>query len=266
MNAWLLVGIGINLSMVLMAVVWVVCRKLNNAGFVDVAWSYGFSVVAVVYALAGQGDPLRKGIIAVMVLVWSLRLGTHLLFRVSRHHPKEDARYQALREAFPKRTWLMFFGFFLLQGLLIGVLSTPFAIACANAAPDLSVWEIAGVLLWLTGLGGESLADAQLQRFRGNPQNGGKVCTDGLWRYSRHPNYFFEWIIWIAFFVFALGSPGGWIAVICPLIMLHFLCNVTGIPPAEEQSLKSRGDAYRDYQRTTSAFFPRPPKSPPATA
>lgn len=261
MNAWVLIGIGVNVSMALMAVVWVICKKLNNAGFVDVAWSYGFAVVVAIYAAAGPGDPLRKGLITGMVVVWSLRLGTHLLVRVAGHHPTEDARYAALREAFPKRVWLMFFGFFLLQGLLIGFLSAPFAVACANPVPGLGFFEILGAVLWLVALGGETLADGQLKRFRGNPENKGRVCNTGLWRYSRHPNYFFEWVIWIAFFVFACGSPWGWLTFFCPLIMLHFLLNVTGVPPAEEQSLKSRGDAYREYQRTTSVFLPLPPKT-----
>lgn len=261
MNAWVLVAFGVNVSMALMAVVWAVCKRLNNAGFVDVAWSYGFAVVVAMYAAMGPGDPLRKGLIMAMVGVWSLRLGTHLLIRVAGHHPTEDARYAALREAFPKRVWLMFFGFFLLQGLLIGILSAPFAVACANPAPGLGPWEIAGAALWVLALGGEVLADGQLKRFRADPANKGRVCQTGLWRYSRHPNYFFEWVIWVAFFVFACGSPWGWVTFFCPLIMLHFLLNVTGVPPAEEQSLKSRGDAYREYQRTTSVFVPLPPKT-----
>jgi steroid 5-alpha reductase family enzyme len=157
----------------------------------------------------------------------------------------------------------MFFGFFLLQGLLVGLLSTPFAIVLSNPRPGFGPWEIAGTALWLVGFFGEMTADAQLRRFRSDPANAGGVCAVGLWRYSRHPNYFFEWVIWIAYFVFALGSPGGWLAVICPLIMWHFLVNVTGIPPAEEQSLKSRGDAYRAYQQTTSPFIPWLPRRQP---
>lgn len=262
MSGWVLAGFGVNVSMILMAVVWAVCKRINNAGFVDVAWSYGFAVVAVMYALLGGGDPLRSGILTAMVVIWSVRLGTHLLMRVAAHHPEEDPRYRALREAFPKRVWLMFFGFFLLQGLLIGILSTPFAIVLANPAPGFGPWEIAGATVWVIGLAGEITADAQLRRFRADPANRGRVCQAGLWRVSRHPNYFFEWVIWIAFFLFALGSPGGWLAVIAPLIIGHFLVNVTGIPPAEAQALQSRGDAYRTYQKTTSAFIPWFPKHP----
>lgn len=261
MNAWTLTAIGLNGAILLMAIVWVIARKLNNAGYVDVAWSYGFAFVVWIFAACGPGDPTRKAIITTMVTIWSLRLGTHLLIRVNKHHPEEDSRYAALREAFPKRPWLMFFGFFELQAVLIGLLCAPFAVAAANQNPELSPWEIAGVLLWLAAISGEALADRQLRIFRAQPENKGKVCDAGLWRYSRHPNYFFEWVIWIAFFVFACGSPGGWMTVYCPLLMLYFLTCVTGIPPTEAGSLKSRGDAYRAYQRRTSAFIPWFPKN-----
>jgi len=260
MNAWVLAGLGLNAAVVLMALTWVICRGLNNAGFVDVAWSYSFAVVVGLFAALGAGAPLRKSLIVAMVVLWSLRLGTHLLIRVSRHHPREDERYASLREQFPQRPWLMFFGFFQFQALLVGLLAVPFAVACANPAPGLHGWEIAGVVLWILALGGEALADRQLNRFRNDPVNKGQVCQGGLWRYSRHPNYFCEWLIWIAYFLFALGSPGGWIALIAPLLMYFFLTQVTGIPPAEAQSLKSRGDAYRAYQRTTSRFIPWWPK------
>ena len=260
MNGWVLAGIGINVAMVMMAVVWFIAKKLNNASLVDAAWGYGFGLVTVIYAFVGGGDPLRTTILTVMAVIWSLRLGTYLLIRIAKHHPQEDPRYVGLRESFPQRPWLMFFGFFLLQGLLIGILSAPFAIALSNPRPGLGPWEIAGIAVWVIGIVGEILADAQLKRFRGSAANKGRVCDAGLWRYSRHPNYFFEWVIWIAWFLFAMSSPGGWIALIGPLVMGHFLVNVTGIPPAEAQALKSRGDAYREYQRKTSAFIPWFPK------
>jgi len=131
----------------------------------------------------------------------------------------------------------------------------------ANSSPTISPWEIAGALLWLIAIGGESLADSQLSAFRNRPENQGKVCDRGLWKYSRHPNYFFEWMIWVAFAVVALGSTGGWLGTLSPIIMYYLLTQVTGIPPAETQSLKSRGDAYRAYQARTSAFFPLPPRA-----
>lgn len=260
MNPWILGGLGFNLAMVFMAVTWAICRRLNNASFVDVAWVYSFTLIVGFFSLVGPGDPFRKALITAMVTLWSLRLGTHLLIRAIRLHPRENPRYRGLREQFPQRTWFMFFGFFELQAVLIALLSIPFAIISSNPTPGLSPWEILGALIWLVGFVGETLADFQLHRFRSAPENKGAVCANGLWRYSRHPNYFFEWIVWIGYFVFALGSPWGWITFFCPVLILHFLLNVTGIPPAEEQSLASRGDAYRDYQHGTSPFIPMPPK------
>lgn len=261
MSIWTLVGIGINAAIVMMVVVWYIAKRLNNAGYVDAAWSYGFTFVIAVFALAGSGDATRKLVLAAMVALWSLRLGTHILIRLLKHHPAEDPRYAELREMFPKRPWFMFFGFFQLQAILIGILSIPFAISASNRAPSLNPWEIAGVILFIAAFLGEIVADAQLATFKRNSANAGKVCDAGLWRYSRHPNYFFEWLIWVAFFLYALGSPHGWVGVLSPLLMLVFLTKVTGIPPAEAQSLKSRGDAYRDYQRRTSAFVPWLPRT-----
>jgi steroid 5-alpha reductase family enzyme len=115
-------------------------------------------------------------------------------------------------------------------------------------------WTALG--LWLIGIAGESVADYQLKQFKADPANKGKTCDAGLWNYSRHPNYFFEWLIWVSYFVFALGSPFGWVSLIAPLLMIYFLLKVTGIPATEEQALKTKGEAYRRYQQTTSAFIP----------
>ena len=261
MNAWILGGVATNAVMVFMAFVWLAAKRVNNAGWVDVAWSYSFTVVVALLFWLGPAPDFRKILLCVIVGIWSLRLGTHLAIRVGKHHPTEDSRYAALREQFPKRPWLMFFGFFQAQAVLVGILSVPFFAVAANNSPTISPWEIAGALLWLIAIGGESLADSQLSAFRNRPENQGKVCDRGLWKYSRHPNYFFEWMIWVAFAVVALGSPGGWLGILSPIIMYYLLTQVTGIPPAETQSLKSRGDAYRAYQARTSAFFPLPPRT-----
>lgn len=260
MNAWTLVGLGINLAVLFMAFVWIVAWRLNNAGWVDVAWSISFAPLVLFYAAVGGGDPIRRVILSTLVVIWSLRLGLHIFLRLMKTPGEEDPRYAELRARYPERTWLMFFGFFELQAVLIGVLSAIFAVPLANSSAGIRIWEILGVVMWLIAFGGESLSDWQLQRFRSQSENQGKVCNAGLWKYSRHPNYFFEWLIWVAYFLFACGSPGGWAMIFCPLLMLYFLTKVTGIPPAEAQALKSRGDAYRAYQRTTSAFVPWPPK------
>ena len=203
--------------------------------------------------LAGCPDPG-------LVTVWSVRLGVHLFVRVRSHHPVEDVRYARLRQEWGSATHQRMFGFFQLQGVLQLVLATPWIAVLLDTTPvatfQLSGWSLTGLLVWVVGLAGESIADRQLARFRANPANRGQVCQSGLWNHSRHPNYFFEWMIWVAYAVFALGSPWGWIGLLSPLLMGHFLINVTGIPMTEALSVQSKGDAYREYQRTTSAFVP----------
>ena len=246
--------------MVMMGVVWYFARRMNNAGIVDIWWAFAFTPVALFYGIFGGGAVIRKSLIAAMACAWSVRLGRYLYKRVMAHHPTEDPRYAALRTQYPNRTWLMFFGFFQLQAVLVGVLSIPVALACSNPSPGIGLFETAGLMLWLLAIGGESIADMQLALFKAHPASKGRVCEFGLWKYSRHPNYFFEWVVWISYFVFALGSTWGWVGVVSPLLMLYFLTCVTGIPPSEAQSIATRGEAYRDYQKRTSVFIPWFPK------
>jgi steroid 5-alpha reductase family enzyme len=234
----------------------VVARRLNNYGIIDILWSYGFLLVVLLAAFLEPGWPCRRAALAAMVCLWSLRLGTHVLVRVVKSHPQEDPRYGQLRKEWGRSFQAKMTGFFQLQAASVVVLSLPFFAACLNPAPAFGVAEIAGALLWLVGVSGEALADAQLAAFKRAPGNRGKVCQAGLWRFSRHPNYFFEWTIWMGYFVFACASPFGWLGVISPACILFFLLGVTGIPMTEQQSLRSKGDAYRQYQRTTSAFIP----------
>jgi steroid 5-alpha reductase family enzyme len=144
----------------------------------------------------------------------------------------------------------------MIQGALNAFLSLPFLFACVNGDPLLRTIEIVGVFVFVVSLVGESAADSSLNAFRERPDSRGRVCRDGLWRYSRHPNYFFEWLIWCAFALVASAAPWGFVAWSAPALMLYFLFRITGIPATEEQALRSRGDAYREYQRTTSVFVP----------
>ena len=253
---WRLMVFALAIPVVMMAGVWVMARLLNNAGIVDIFWSYGFIPVALACAVLGGGDVTRSSVLVLMVTIWAARLGTYLWIRVAKHHPEEDGRYATLRQQFPNHTWAMFFGFFEAQGVLIALLSVPFVLVFINAAPGLGGWEYLGTALWLAGMLGESVADAQLNRFRANPANKGKTCRVGLWNFSRHPNYFCEWLVWVGYFFYALGSPGGWIAVYAPALMYFFLTRITGIKATEEHAVRSRGEDYRQYQRTTNAFFP----------
>jgi steroid 5-alpha reductase family enzyme len=250
------------LCLIFAGVYWL-ARRIDNYGIVDIAWSYAFAVLALYYALLAPGWPARKALIASMAVLWSLRLGTHLYRRVMGHHPVEDGRYVQLRKDWAGVFASKMFGFFQLQAGSVVLLGVAFFIISLNPSPRFHPLEIAGAILWLLALAGESLADRQLAAFKHDPANRGKVCDAGLWRHSRHPNYFFEWLIWVAYFVVALASPFGWVAIIGPASILYLLLRVTGIPLTEEQSLRSRGDAYRRYQQTTSAFVPWFPKKLP---
>lgn len=240
----------------LMLVVWRIALRINNLGVVDIAWSFAFLPIVIFFALMAHGDPTRRWLVAGMAGIWSLRLGTHVGIRVLKAHPKEDIRYGKFRgEWGPKLKWFSF-AFFQIQALSIAGLSTIFLVPCLNTVLEITPLEWPGIAIWVIALAGESLADSQLKHFKANPANAGRICQSGLWNYSRHPNYFFEWLIWAGFFLFAWDSPGGCFTVLCPGLMLFFLLRVTGIPITEEFSVKSKGDAYRDYQQTTSAFVP----------
>ena len=255
-----LAGTGSLVAFVVMALVWRASVRLRNAGIVDIAWSALFGVLALLYAILGSGAVERRAVAASLMIVWSVRLATHLWRRVVGHIEVEDGRYAKLREGWGAAADRNMLWFFLFQGATNVVLSVPILLASLNRAPGLGIVEIAGIVLWIVAVAGESIADAQLRGFKRNPDNRGKVCAQGLWRYSRHPNYFFEWLVWCAFFLFAAGSPYGWISAYCPLVMLWFLYKVTGIPATEEQSLRTRGEVYRRYQRITSPFIPWFPK------
>lgn len=243
----------------MMLALWLVHLLIRNAAVVDVGWAAGLGLLAIYYAFAGPGYPLRKYAIAAMAGIWSFRLAAYLLFARVIGQP-EEGRYVQLRAEWKTNLPLRFFFFFEFQALLDLILSAPFLLACLDTRAPLGLFEKVGASIWLIGIVGEAIADAQLDAFKKNPANKGKTCRAGLWNYSRHPNYFFEWTIWVGYAVFALGSPWGWIGLLSPALILYFLLRLTGIPATEAQALRSRGDEYRAYQRTTSAFVPWFPK------
>lgn len=249
---------------VIFGLLYRLARRIDNYGIVDIAWSYAFGAIAVFYALLGPGWPARRALIAALTLVWSLRLGTHLHVRVMGHHPVEDGRYRQLRKDWAVGFTRKMFWFFQMQAASVVLLGLAPLLAALNPAPAFHPLELAGAALWLVAVLGEAVADAQLAAFKRDPARRAGVCDVGLWRYSRHPNYFCEWLIWVSFALFALGSPHGWAALLGPAGILYLLLRVTGIPMTEEQSLRSRGDAYRRYQQTTSAFVPWFPRRAPS--
>ncbi|GAB4194656.1 MAG: DUF1295 domain-containing protein [Wenzhouxiangellaceae bacterium] len=249
------------LCVLVMLLVWELQRRTRNAGWVDVAWTFLIGIQALYYGVVGAGAVSARWAAAGLALVWSLRLGWYLARRVAGED--EDGRYQALRQHWQGREQLRFFGFFQAQALVAWLL--PLAIyAVAEHSHQPGPMLYAGIALGLLAIAGESLADRQLARHR--RQHPGVTCRSGLWRYSRHPNYFFEWLHWCAYPLMAVGSAAQWWVWLAPAVMLMFLYRVTGIPYTEKQALKSRGDDYRRYQQETNAFFPWFPQDADSTA
>ena len=251
--------IGAGLLGAMQASLWLWQRRTRNAGWVDVGWALGLAVMALLAAGLGPAPLERRILVGMMGGLHGLRLGLHLWHRVATD-PHEDNRYQAIRAAWKTGLDAKFFAFFQGQALLDVLLSLPFLLAAWNPRPGLHPLEWAAAALWLGAWTGEFLADHQLLAFKKRPDSHGLTCREGLWRYSRHPNYFCEWLVWVAYLLLALPAPSGWMAVLGPALMLYFLLRVTGIPYTEAQSLRSRPEDYARYQRETPPFFPWFPK------
>ena len=240
---------------VIMAILWLVQYATRNAGIVDVAWAFGTGVLGVWFALGvANGDATRGVIIATLVGVWGARLGFYLASRVLRE--SEDGRYHHLRNVLGRWTQPVMFLFFQVQALWGLMFALPMWAAAQSTSSAIAWHDWLCIGVWLIAFAGEIVSDRQLNRFRRDPANKGKVCQVGLWRYSRHPNYFFEWLHWWAYVLIGIGSPWWWVTIAGVVVMYVFLTRVTGIPYTEQQAIRSRGDAYRRYQETTNVFFP----------
>lgn len=241
----------------LMVLAWLLSLALHNAGIVDSFWSLAFLLVGLVYFLSLDEPGPRAALVLVLVAIWALRLSLYVTWR-NRGEP-EDRRYQAIRERnqpnFELKSLYLVFG---LQGLLAWLISLPLLAAMAGQSP-LGWLDALGMTLWLVGLVFEAGGDWQLARFKADPANRGKVMDRGLWRYTRHPNYFGDFCIWWGFFLLALAA-GGWWSIVAPLLMSFFLLKVSGVTLLESD-IAERRPAYRDYIRRTNAFFPGPPKA-----
>jgi len=238
---------------------WLVQLRTRNAGIVDAIWALAMAASALFYATVGEGSLIARLGVAMLGGAWGFRLCLHILARVLSEN--EDGRYRYLREHW-RGSQVKFFAFFQAQALLTALFSLPFHIVAQNPKEGMTRWCFIGVAIWIVAIAGESIADLQLSRFRHRPENRGRTCRIGLWRYSRHPNYFFEWLHWFAYVFLAIGvpSPWWWLSWLGPVLMLISLYWVTGIPFVEAQALRSRGADYRDYQRTTIAFVPGFPR------
>ncbi len=247
-----------------MVAVWLIQRRTGDAGIVDVAWGLGVGLLALFFAFESrEGDHERRITVALLTLIWSIRLSGYIFLRLLAHK-EEDGRYQTLKANWGEAAQRKLFWFYQYQAIGALLFAIPMLVACRST--HAFFWlDFVGIAIWIIAVIGEGIADRQLAQFRAKESNRGKVCQFGLWRYSRHPNYFFEWLHWWAYVAFAWTAPWGWISLFAPLLMWYFIRYVTGIPPTEAQALKSRGDAYRDYQQTTNAFFPGPKRALKAT-
>jgi steroid 5-alpha reductase family enzyme len=263
--ALLLILIAIFLS-VAMAAVWVVAQQEGKSGWTDAVWSFATGAAGAIAALVPIGGPPspRQWMVALLVGLWGARLGGHIAQRTAAH-PHDDPRYAELRRIWGARWPRQLFRFLQIQALAGWILAASALLAARNTALFPAWSDYAGVAIALVALIGEALADSQLRRFRATPENAGKVCTVGLWSLTRHPNYFFEWLGWVAIAVIAIGPIGTpvaqWLALAGPALMYWLLVHASGIPPLEAHMLRSRGEAYRDVQRRISAFWPMPPKA-----
>lgn len=234
-----------------MLIVWLIAKKIANPSIIDVAWPIGLMVSGLIY-LFSQGEGIRLIVISSLLAIWACRLAGYLYFsRIKKGIV--DARYVKLSQQWKISQSIGYLLHFQLQGLFIFIMSFVFMFAAAQDRTYLSLIDYLGIILCLTGIVCETLADAQLQRFK--QQNKGKVCDVGLWRLSRHPNLFFDWLTWCGFACFAIQANYGWMGLMTPLLLFLIMTKAT-IPITENGSIASRGNQYLQYQQTTSMFFP----------
>jgi len=255
--AVLFVNIGIAI-LLLMTSLWLLSLLLNNASIVDIFWGIGFIIVAWLgFILAPQGYLPRKQWMCAMVTLWGLRLALHIGIR--NWGKPEDFRYAKWREENGARWWwISFFKVFLLQGLLMWIISAPILAAQTSGFPAIiTPVDLVGALLWVFGLLFESIADLQLTWFKLKAENKGKLLTTGVWKFSRHPNYFGESLVWWGIYIIALAA-GAWWTVFSPILMTWLLLRVSGVAMLERTMQSKPG--YEEYMRKTNAFFPWLPK------
>lgn len=260
---WSVLGWSAAAIAVVMVTTWLVSVPLRNASIVDPVWSLGFVVVGFVsWAVAHHDvDATRTAALLVFVSVWGLRLSLHLFTRNIGHG--EDYRYVAMRKHWGDRFWIVsLFTVFVVQGLLMWIVSLPlqFGIGIPTRGSAATVFLVGGAVVWLVGLTFEAVGDAQLRRFRADPTTQGTVLDTGLWRWTRHPNYFGDACVWWGIGVVALGAGGwAWVALLGPVVMTTLLRRVSGVTLLEK-SLVKRRPGYADYVARTSPFLPRPPR------
>jgi steroid 5-alpha reductase family enzyme len=250
--------------MVLMLAAWLGQMLARNSGWIDAVWTFGTGLACVAVALwpLDGDEPFapRALIAAVLAGVWALRLGLYITARVARS--AEDARYAEFRQVWGKSYQLKLLLLVLAQPVVSAVLALAVALAARAPDPYLGLRDLIAVAVWIVAIFGETLADLQMARFKADPANRGGICDRGLWAWSRHPNYFFEWLVWWAYPIMAISpdAPASWLSLGAPVVMFLILRFVSGVPPLEKSMLASRGEAFRAYQARVSAFIPLPPR------
>ena len=243
-----------------MSVAWLVQQRTGNSGWVDTIWTFGLGSIGILAAWAPINGEVtwRQGVVTAFLALWALRLGLHIAERTT--GIADDPRYAELIRGWGDDARGQMFWLLQKQALVSIPMAISIFVAAHNPADSLRFADILAIVIMATALVGEAAADAQLRRFKSDPASRGRVCDRGLWRYSRHPNYFFEWLGWVALPLLAIDLSGGyawgWLALAAPVCMYWLLVHVSGIPPLEEHMLRTRGAAYKAYQARTSAFFP----------
>lgn len=250
--------IGFFFILMMMSTMWIISLLVKDASIVDIVWGLGFVLVMLVYFVFTDGWWPRRFIVLTLVLLWGGRLSIYLAWR--NLGKGEDLRYQRWRQRYGKDWWwISYLQVFLLQGVIMWVVSAPLLAAQFHSGPRaITLFDLLGVFLWMIGFLFEAIGDFQLAQFKANPANKGKVMNRGLWRYTRHPNYFGDAMIWWGFYLVAVASPWGFLTIFSPVLMTFFLMRVSGVAMLERE-MKKRPE-YAEYIRHTSAFFPMPPK------
>ena len=260
--ALLIFGILIAMS-IIMALAWLYQRAVQNGGWTDVFWTYGTGVTCAAATLIPTGEggfTWRQAFVAILVLTWSLRLGTYVALRVA--STKEDARYAGLRQDWKPHFQMKMFWLLMAQAPVTALLGIGVLFAGHRGGEAFRFLDGVGLAILVGSIAGETIADGQMKRFKAASENEGKVCDKGLWGWSRHPNYFFEFLSWIAYPIIAIDTtnPWTWLSLISPTLMFLVLRFGTGVPPLEEAMMRSKGEAYRHYQAKVSAMLLLPPK------
>jgi steroid 5-alpha reductase family enzyme len=241
-----------------MALAWRVAVTSGRSGWADTFWSLTVGVAGIVAAVWPLGDlTVRNWLVALLVAFWSGRLGLHIARRTLKG--SDDPRYAELKRGWGDNYQPQLLIFLEIQAAVALVLAVAVMAAASSPAP-LGLGDVLGLLIAIAAIIGESIADAQLSRFARNPSNSGKVCETGLWAWSRHPNYFFEFLYWVALVPIGIGHGWGWVTLAAPIMMFVLLRYVSGVPPLEQHMLRSRGPTFTAYQQRVPAFFPRPPR------